>query len=272
MEDKKDEVTVLNTDIEEPQKEEDKQNNKEQNSQDNNDKKKTLKTVITTIICTLLFIIILLLLILLGLKKCARDNNGALPISSGGQDSSIKYDYDTDKMTDMFKYMINDKIDFDGYDGKAESIAVVTYIDNYDKEENNFKLNIVGYNDTKVYFYQITNAAYTGDKEQYDNFVSYLLLNDNYKTMTTGAAIDFSIMDKQVENVVSSKPNHKCIISKPPADIKYVSGYYLEEGKYYAFFQKELVDDVDPLASGQDMVIDNQDPLYTYYQKLNSVA
>lgn len=34
MEDKKDEVTVLNTDIEQPQKEEDKQNNKEAKEQD----------------------------------------------------------------------------------------------------------------------------------------------------------------------------------------------------------------------------------------------
>ena len=272
MEDKKDEVTVLNTDIEESQKEEDKQNNKEVKEQDNDDKKKTLKTVITTVICTLLFIIILLLLILLGLKKCAKDNNGELPNSSSEPDSSIKYNYDTDKMMNMFKYMINDKIDFDGYDGKAESIASITYIDNYDKEENNFKLNIVGYNDNKVYYYQITNASYLGDKTQYDNFVSYLLLNDNYKSMTTGAAIDFNMMDKQVESVVSNKANHKCIIAKSLTDIKFVSGYYLEEGKYYAFFQKELVDNIDPLASGQDMVIDNLDPLYAYYQKLSTQA
>ena len=120
MDDKKDEITVLNTDIEESQKEEDKQYNKEVKEQDNDDKKKTLKTVITTVICTLLFIIILLLLILLGLKKCAKDNNGELPFSSSEPDSSIKYDYDTDKMMKMFKDMINDKIDFDGYDGKQK--------------------------------------------------------------------------------------------------------------------------------------------------------
>lgn len=62
MEDKKDEVTVLNADIEQSQNEENEQKNKEQKQQDNDDKKKTLKTVFTTIICTLLFIIILLLL------------------------------------------------------------------------------------------------------------------------------------------------------------------------------------------------------------------
>ena len=152
MEEKKDEVTVLKTDIEKPQKEEDKKNNKEVKEKDNDDKKKTLKTVITTVIYTLLFIIILLLLILLGLKKCSRNNNGTLPNSGSEPDSSIKYDYDVNKIDDVFKKIVKNQLIVDGFDeDPLKDVISVTYSDT----ATSFNLNIEVRSDTKVYYYKI---------------------------------------------------------------------------------------------------------------------
>lgn len=260
MEDKKDEATVLNTDVEQPQKEENKQNNKEKKQQDNDDKKKTLKTVITSIVSTLLFIIIILLLVLLSLKKCSNKDGGT---SSDSSSSSQKYDFDNNKLNDVFKYLVNKQIQLDGFDGTTKDIAVVTYADNY---PSNFSLNIGGYNDSKVYYYEITNCEYLGDKNGYGNVISYLLLNDNYQSLN--ADINLSILDKYNNGVINSKTTTKYVVGTTPTDTRYLSGYYYEDNKYCVYYKKQLEDSIDPFNSNADMVINSDSPLYGYYKDM----
>ena len=75
----------------------------EELKQDKQEKKKQakrdLKIVIASVTGTLLFIAVLLLSVLLGLKKC---NKG----SSVNNSSSMKYDYDVNKVDDVFKKIV----------------------------------------------------------------------------------------------------------------------------------------------------------------------
>ena len=263
MEDKKDEATVLNIDIEQPQKEENKQNNKEQKQQDNGDKKKTLKTVIITIICTLLFIIILILLILLGLKKCVRNNNGTLP-NSGTSDSSIKYDYDADKVDDLFKKIVSNQLSADGFDeDQLTNVIVVTYADN----QTSFNLNIEVRSSTKVYYYRLSNHPYSG----FDNFVPYLLSldldNPPHRTLNDGA-ITMETFYPSLETITTDKTSNKYLISTNYSGTdKFFSGFYFENNEYRAYIHKPLVEDT--FKQNADLIIDRDNPLYGYYQLLN---
>ena len=75
----------------------------------------------------MLFIISILLLILFGLKKCNKDNSG-LSSSSGTSDSSIKYDYDVNKIDDVFKKIVKNQLIVDGFDEDSlKDVISVTY-------------------------------------------------------------------------------------------------------------------------------------------------
>lgn len=261
MEDKKDEVTVLNTDIEQSQKEEDKQNDKEQKQQDNDDKKKTLKTVITTVICTLLFIIILLLLILLGLKKCARDNYGTLPNSSSEPDSSIKYDYDANKVDDLFKKIVSNQLLVSGYDeDPLTEVIAVTYSDN----QTSFNLSVEVRSENKVYYYQLVNHPYNG----FDNFESYLLSLDlNTKKVLDDGEISFDILKPSLETITTDKTSYKYLISTSNnGNNKFFSGFYYDNNEHHIYLHKEVIS--NPFNENADLIVGLDSPLYTYYQKL----
>lgn len=251
MEDKKDEVAVLNIDIEQPQKEGNKQNNKGQGQQDKDDKKKTLKTFIITIIWTLLFIIILLLLILLGLKKCARDNNGILPNSGSEPDSFIKYDYDADKVDDLFKKIVSNQLSADGFDEDLlTNVIAVTYTDN----QTSFNLNIEVRSETKVYYYQLSNHPYSG----FDNSVPYLLSldldNPPHRTLNDGA-ITMETFYPSLETITTEKTSYKYLISTNYSGTdKFFSGFYYENDEYRAYIHKPLVE--DSFKQNADFIVD----------------
>ena len=259
MEDKKDEVTVLNTDIEQPQKEDNKQNNKEQKQQNNDDKKKTLKTVITSIVCTLLFIIILLLLVLLGLKKCNKDNSG-LPSSGGSLDSSIKYDYDVSKIDDVFKKIVKNQLHVDGFDeDPLKDVISVTYSDT----TTSFNLNIEVRSDTKVYYYRLSNYPYSG----FDNFVPYLLSLDlDIKLSLNEGTISLDTYLPTLETITTDKRCKYLISSNMSGTTKYFSGYYYQDNQYYIYQHQELTS--NPFNEASNQVINLDSPLYGYYQSL----
>ena len=259
MEDKKDEVTVLNTDIEQPQKDENKQNNKEQKQQDNDDKKKTLKTVITTIFCTLLFIIILLLLILLGLKKCVSDNNEILP-NSGAPSSSIKYDYDINKIDDVFKKIVKNQLFVDGFDeDPLKDVISVTYSDTV----TSFNLNIEVRSDTKVYYYRLSNYPYSG----FDNFVPYLLSLDlDTKLSLNEGTISLDTYLPTLETITTDKQCKYLISSNMSGTTKYFSGYYFQDNQYYIYQHQELTS--NPFNEASNQIINIDSPLYNYYHGL----
>ena len=258
---------------EELEQEEQKQDPKEQKKEEN---KKTLKTVVTSVICTLLFVIILLLLILLGLKKC-----GAR-VPDIGDDTSIsseppsgpKYDYDTNKLNDKFLAIVESYMNGPGGMDPDKPVAVkaVTYTDNY--EAGNFSLNIsVISTNNKLYIYKAYKAFYPNDKSNFDNLMSYLLLEDTPNIFTDGDPLEteFSCgtFNPTTEVITTDKECHYVISNDTGGTYKYFDGYYYQDNQYNVYHHHEYVVDTNPFIGQPDMVVDLDNPLYGYYQELS---
>ena len=151
--------------------EEKKQSKQEVKEEKQEESKKTLKTVVISIICTLLFVVLLLLLVIVCLKNCS---------NKGNSKSSLEPPLDSEtnkRINDVFIDIVNKQMTFDGYDSdELLGVVVVSYIDNYPTD---FNLNIIVNSDSKVYYYNAEDINYPEDKNGYDNFVSYLLLDSN---------------------------------------------------------------------------------------------
>lgn len=206
-------------------------------------------------------IIILLLLILLGLKKCNKDNNGSLPNSSSEPDSSIKYDYDADKVDDLFKKIVSNQLSTDGFDGNPlTNVIAVTYIDN----QTSFNLNIEVRSATKVYYYQLSNHPYSG----FDNFVPYLLSLDlNTKLSLNEGSISLDTYLPTLETITTDKQCKYLISSNMSGADKYFSGYYHQDNQYYIYQHQKLTS--NPFGGEANQVIGLDSPLYRYYQSLS---
>ena len=239
---------------------------KQQDKQEQKEKKKELaksdlKIVITSIVCTLLFIIILLLLVLLGLKKCNKDNSG-LPSSSGTSSSSIKYDYDVNKIDDVFKKIVKNQLIVDGFDeDPLKDVISVTYSDTV----TSFNLNIEVRSDTKVYYYRLSNYPYSG----FDNFVPYLLSLDlNTKLSLNEGSISLDTYLPTLETITTDKQCKYLISTNMSGTTKYFSGYYYQDNQYYIYQHQELTS--NPFNEVSNQVINLDSPLYGYYQNLNN--
>ena len=239
---------------------------KQQDKQEQKEKKKELaksdlKIVITSIVCTLLFIIILLLLVLLGLKKCNKDNSG-LPSSSGTSSSSIKYDYDVNKIDDVFKKIVKNQLIVDGFDEDSlKDVISVTYSD----AVTSFNLNIEVRSDTKVYYYRLSNYPYSG----FDNFVPYLLSLDlNTKLSLNEGSISLDTYLPTLETITTDKQCKYLISTNMSGTTKYFSGYYYQDNQYYIYQHQELTS--NPFNEVSNQVINLDSPLYGYYQNLNN--
>ena len=243
---------------EELEQEEQKQEVKEQKKEEN---KKKLKTVITSVICTLLFIIILLLLVLLGLKKCNKNNSG-LPSSIGASNSSIKYDYDVNKIDDVFKKIAKNQLIVDGFDeDPLKDVISATYSDT----TTSFNLNIEVRSESKVYYYKLSNCPYSG----FDNFVPYLLSLDlNTKLSLNEGTISLDTYLPTLETITTDKQCKYLISSNMSGTSKYFSGCYYENNQYYIYQHKELTS--NPFSESADQIVGLDSPLYGYYQKLMS--
>ena len=257
------------------EKELDKQDKQEQKEQKKEENKKTLKTVVTSVICTLLFIIILLLLILLGLKKCGAS------VPDIGDDTSIsseppsgpKYDYDTNKLNDKFLKIVESYMNGPGGmdPDKPVAVKVVTYTDNY--EAGNFSLNIsVISTNNKLYLYKAYKAFYPNDKSNFDNLISYLLLEDTPNIFTDGdLETDFScgMFNPTTEVITTDKECHYVISNDTGGTHKYFDGYYYQDNQYNVYHHQEYIVDTNPFTNQPDMVVDLDHPLYGYYQELS---
>lgn len=221
--------------------------------------KRDLKIVIASVAGTLLFIIIILLLVIFGLKNCSKkDNNHG---SSSNISSSQKYDFDNAKLDEAFKYLVNKQIQIDGFEGTSDYLGAVTYVDDY---PNTFNLSISGFNDNKVYFLEITNCSYLGDKNGYDNVISYLLLNNNYQSLD--AAINLTVLDTSNSDINTSKTTAGYVVGIGPTNDKYLTGSYFENSQYHVYFKKHAEDGVDPFIDNADMIVSSGSLLYGYYQ------
>ena len=232
----------------------------EQKEEEKKQKKRDLKITITSVVCTLLFTIILLLIILLGLKKCSKDNSG-LP-SNTDQDSAIKYDYDVNKIDNVFKKIVKNQLIMDGFDEDSlKDVISVTYSDT----STSFNFNIKVRSESKVYYYQLSNYPYSG----FDNFVPYLLSLDlDTKLSLNEGSISLNTYLPTLETITTDKERKYLISTDMGATSKYFDGFYFKNNQYYVY-QHQILDDDNPFNKDSNQVIGLDSPLYGYYQSLN---
>ena len=226
-------------------------------------------------ICTLLFIIILLLLILLGLKKCA----ARLGDSFNNENTSSEYVeiYDNVTLNDVFKKIVNKHL-FINFDENKEmsDVIAVTYKDNY---PNKFDLSITASTDDEVFFYSITNCVYQNNVDGYDNLVTYLLKQNTvdhlvFMSDSEEGDLDFLVdlnraNKTTAEVITTNKPNPHFVTSMTLSSVKYISGYYYQDNKYYVYDRLEYTDQNNPLGNNQGTLIDDTSLLYGYYLRLS---
>ena len=238
--------------------EEEKKQQSQQEEKEQDNKKYTLKVVITTVIATLLLIAILLLCVLFGLKNCSDH-------SKDNTSSELSIDTErNNKITEVFKDIVNKQMTFDGYDADTlKSVNVVAYQDNYPSK---FNLNIVISSESKVYYYYASDVNYPSDKNGYDNFVSYLSKEDNNHILDGN--ISLSVLDKASTSFNTSKSSYKAVISKDVGDNKYLSGFTYEDNSFFIYQKRLLVEGEDPFTGAGDQKISNDSPLFDYYRGL----
>ena len=238
--------------------EEEKKQQSQQKEKEQDKKKYTLKVVITTVIATLLLIAILLLCVLFGLKNCSGH-------SKDNTSSELSIDTErNNKITDVFKDIVNKQMTFDGYDAdELKSVVAITYEDSYPTK---FNLNIIVNSDSKVYYYYASDVNYPDNKDGYDNFVSYLLKEDNNHILDGN--ISLSVLDKTNASFNTSKSSYKAVISKDIGDNKYLSGFTYEDNSFFIYQKRLLTEGEDPFNGVGDQKVSSDSPLFDYYRGL----
>ena len=230
--------------------------------QPNQEEKKSSSKKIVSIFIGLDILLVIIIILLLCLKSCKNNNNAKE--SSDGTAIDVERN---NKITDIFKKIVKKNLVANGYDDDyLTEINAITYIDNY---PNNFSLNISVSSLSKVYYCSISDYPYEGESSTYDNFLSYLLLDTTeYKASKSSASVNpLKLTDKTIS---TSKDKYKYVISESnsePVD-RYIDGFYLEDGNYYIYQNKLVVDNTDPFTSVSNQIINSESPLYNYYQGL----
>ena len=252
MEDKKDEATVLNTDIEQPQKEE---NNKEQKQEDKKSSKKAISIFIAVDI--LIIIIIVLLLCLKNCKPTPNIDNGEQPLDTER----------VNKITDVFRGIVRKNMEFNSYPSdNLDKVIAVSYKDNY---PTNFSLEITIASESKIYYCPVSNYSYDGDKEQYNDFISYLLLDTT--AYSVGHGTPYLNVNKKTDiKINTDKSINRYVINESDSEPKdnFFFGFYKENDNFYVYQNKSYVDGSDPFTSNSDQTITSDSPLYDYYRGL----
>ncbi len=217
----------------------------------------TFKVAMITMISTLLLIAILLILVLLGMKRCAPNN------SRGSSSESINTERNN-KISDVFMSVVKKQMVTFGFDNdELKEVNLVAYKDNY---PTSFDLNITVSSDTKVYYYYVENVTYPSNKDGYDNFVSYLLLDSTSHSLV--GSIDLTSLEKSEASFNTSKSSYKAVISKDISDNKYLSGFAYEDNSFFIYQKRLISEGNDPLNGVGDQKISNDSPLFDYYRGL----
>ena len=134
--------------------------------QGNQEEKSSTKKIVSIFIGLdiLLVIIVVLLLCLKGCKT---------PVE---QPTEPEIDMvRVNKITDVFREMVKKNIQYNGFDNdELDKVMAITYEDNY---PDSFSLKLSVTSETKVYYCVVNDYPYDGNKEEYNDFVSYLLLD-----------------------------------------------------------------------------------------------
>lgn len=236
--------------------------------------RRMLKTVVVAVICTLLAVIILLFVVILCLRGGCNKNRS----NSSNSSSSYTEIYDNKKLDTVFKKIVNQRLIVNGFDtDNLKDVYAVSYIDNY---PNSFSLNIsVSSESNKMYYYSIDNTSYPNNKDGYDSFVSYLLSIDSNNDMNyllepgTGINDNVSLIyediliNERINN--TSRTNNRYYLTSE-SGVKHFTGYYFEDDIYHVYQYETYLDNTDPFIN-EGFVIDINNPLYGYYQRLSGV-
>ena len=236
-------------------------NNKKQNKKEyveGRDEKmsSTFKVVMITVISTLLIIAVLLLLLLFGMKKCQGNTN------SGSSEPPIDTERNN-KISDVFKDIVKKQMITFGFDeDELKNVNAISYKDNY---PSSFSLNITVTSGSKVYYYMANDINYPSDKNGYDNFLSYLLLDSTSHSLI--GDIDMTSLEKSDISINTTKETYKAVIGTS-TEGSYLSGFTYEEDSFSIYQKRLIVEGNDPFLGVGDQKISNGDPLYNYYQGL----
>lgn len=216
------------------------------------DKKSSVKRIVGILILVDLVITIVLLL-LFGLNRCS-SNSGV----SSSDSSSERYD--SAELDNVFKKIVKTQMDDYGFDeDPLLNVVAVSYSDN----SSSFDLTISVTSASKVYIYKIENSGYQG----YDDFVSYLLASNNEIPLNGSVALDR--LEITTDTVTTSKSNNHFVVGKNDLEEKFLSGYYYDESGYHVY-NKLLLDSGDPFNKQENIIINSNDLLYSYYQTINN--
>ena len=151
----------------------------------------------------------------------------------------------------------------DGYDeDNLATVESVTYKDNY---PSTFDLGItIRSESNKIYTYSIDNCFYPINKEGYEDFMSYLLLETTSKTLN--GDINLSYLEASNEKINTSKRSSYYAISKGLDDSRYLSGFYKENNEYYIYQNRLINEGEDPFIKDCDQKIISGDTLYEFYR------
>lgn len=195
-------------------------------------------------------VVALIFLVFLGIQKCSgpQVNNS----------SSQIYNYDNNKIDDVFKKIVKNQLDVDGFnDDSLTDVVSVTYSDT----SSSFNLNLVVRSESKVYYYQLSNYPYSG----YDNFVPYLLSLDlDTKLSLNEGAISIDTYLPTLETITTDKQCKYLISTGISGTNKYFDGFYYQNNQYYVY-QHQILDNDNPLNKDPNQVIGLDSPLYGYY-------
>ena len=140
-------------------------------------------------------------------------------------------------------------------------VVAVSYSDNYP----NYYNILTARSESHVYFYTADNVDYLGDKSTYSNIESYLKVD---KTDLNGV-VNLYKETITLDEINTSIPKTKLIVSKDDVDNKHISGFYLDnDNKFHVYQRKEGLDSFND--NNSDQIIEQGQPLFEYYQGLNN--
>ena len=229
--------------------------------QGNQEEKSSTKKIVSIFIGLdiLLVIIVVLLLCLKGCKT---------PVE---QPTEPEVDMvRVNKISDVFRSIVKKNIAYVGYDDdELDKVMAITYEDNYPE---NFSLKLAVSSSSKVYYSEVTSYPYDGNKEEYDDFVSYLLLDTtSYRASNAHIELNFtSITDLRVN---TSKAINRYVISESSSEPKdhYLNGFYKENDEFYVYIDTLIGIDTDPFINPSNQVIKSDSPLFDYYGALLTI-
>ena len=227
--------------------------------QGNQEEKKSSTKKIVSIFIGLDILLVIIVVLLLCLKGCKT------PVE---QPTEPEIDMvRVNKITDVFRDIVKKNIAYVGYDDdELDKVMAITYQDNY---PDNFSLKLAISSSTKVYYSEVTSYPYDGKKEEYNDFVSYLLLDTtSYRASNAHIELNFtSITDLRVN---TSKAVNRYVISESNSEPKdyYLNGFYKENDEFYVYIDALIGIDTDPFASPSNQVLKDDSSLYDYYKGL----